>query len=41
MEWIIEKLPGWQAEIELLFKENADSQELCQDYEEVSCLLAT
>ena len=41
MECIIEKFPRWQAEIEQLFQENADFQELCQDYEEVSCLLAT
>ena len=37
----MEQLPAWQSEIEELYQENADFQEMCDDYEQVRCLLAT
>ena len=41
MERILEQFPMWQSEIEQLFQENVDFQEMCQDFEEVRCLLTT
>ena len=40
MQRILEQFPMWQSEIEQLFQEDADFQEMCQDYEEVLTLLA-
>ena len=41
MERVFERFPRWQPEIEQLYQENADFQEICQDYEELLSLLAT
>jgi uncharacterized protein YdcH (DUF465 family) len=41
MEPICEQFPAWQSEIEHLYQENADFREMCEDYEQVRCLLST
>ena len=41
MDRVLEQFPKWQSEIEQLHQENADFQEMCQDYEEVCSLVAT
>ena len=40
METIVKKLPKWQAEIQHLYLEDEDFQEMCADYEEIHSLLA-
>lgn len=41
MQHILEQFPNWCFEIDLLYLENTDFRELCQDYEEVRALVAS
>ena len=40
MDTVRNLFPAWQKQIDQLYQEDADFQEMCQDYEEVHSLLA-